>query len=131
MLNNWYRPTKLYGPGITYTDFKVKLNENELPIFECSGDADNYLLLTTSYFYSFCDNKEHKVKIENIVYIDQTENIQNERKTRTTYIEQIKKEIKNIHGESIPFYIEIGLSELMLNKCLVELVWMCNKFKNE
>ena len=131
MLNNWYRPTKFYGPGLTYTDFKIKLNENELPIFECSGDAGNYLLLTTSYFYSFCDNTEHKVKIEIIDYVDQTENIQNERKTRTVYCEYIKKEIKIIDGKSVPYYIEIGLSELILNKCLVDIVWMCNKFNDK
>jgi hypothetical protein len=131
MLNNYYRPTKFYGPDSTYTDFKIILNENELPIFECLGDGDNYLLLSTSYFYSICDNIEHKVKIEMIDYVDQTDNIQNERKTRTEYCEYIKKEIKTIDDKSVPYYIETGLSELILNKSLVDIVWMCNKFKAE
>ena len=131
MVNNWYRPSRLYGPGSLYEEFKIKLKENELPIYECISGADNYLLITTSYFYSFCDNTEYKVKIELIDYVDQSENIQNDRKTRKEYCEYIKKEINTFYGESIPYYIEIGSSELMLNKCLVDIVWMCNKFKEK
>ena len=29
MVNNWYRPSRLYGPGSLYEEFKIKLKENE------------------------------------------------------------------------------------------------------
>ena len=110
-----------------FKPYKINLEADEIPIFE-SHCASNYLLLTTSYFHSFYNEEIFSVRIEDIIYVNQNENIQIERKKRGNYMEYIDKELQTKDGKKIPFAVSTGAWEQILNSCLVDIVWMCNKY---
>lgn len=117
---------------------KIKLQENEIPIFE-SYTNQGYLLITTSSLYSELKvkmddtiyNRNYFIPIEEIKYTGNILDIIDERKQRTIYQEEIIKHINTINGESVEIVIQTGIDECILHEVLTQLTWLCNKYRNQ
>ena len=115
---------------------KIELHEGEIPLFE-SYSSKGYLLITTIHLYSLIKvkmgdtdyNRSYSTPIEQITYSGNIWDIIAQRKERTLYQEEIIKHIPTANGDNIEVIIQTGVSENILHEVLMQLVWMCNKYR--
>ena len=127
-----------YHPDGTYhlQNSRIQLQQGEIPLFE-SYTSKGYLLITTTHLYSNIKlkegeidyNRSYFIPIEEITYTANTWDINEERKQRIQYQEEILKHIPTITGESIEVIIPTGTTENILHEVLTQLVWMCQKYR--
>lgn len=120
--------SQLFHPDF-YNLYKpnIRLDEDELPIFECST-AIGYVLLTTKYLLVELQEQVHKVEIEKIVYQSRQTEIHERKNKRHRYLEYDFYSLATTDEQLITYAVSIGY-ELILDKCLADVVWMVEKFR--
>lgn len=126
---NKFSRSQIFHPDFyrLYKD-NIELEANELPIFE-SCTRIGYILLTTKHLFVELQDQSHKIEIEKVIYESQVNKILERQSKRNRYMEYEFYSLITTDDVIITYAIDIN-SELLLDKCLSDVAWMVNKYRN-
>ena len=128
-MGNHFCRAQLFHPDYQQPLYRsnIKLEENELPIFECCTGI-GYLLLTTKYLVVELQEQLQKVQIEKIMYQPKQQEIIKRKNNRYKYIEYDFYSLITDDNRLITYAVDTA-NELILDKCLTDISWMVEKFR--
>lgn len=128
-MGNHFSRSQLFHPDFQQPLYstEVVMETDELPVVECCT-AVGYIVLTTKHLYVKLQEQCHKVEVEKINYQSKQEEILARKLNRHRYMEYDFYSLATSDGQLITYAVNIGF-ELILDKCLSDMVWMVEKFR--
>ena len=128
-MGNHFSRSQLFHPNFQQPLYstKVVLEVDELPVVECCT-AVGYIVLTTKHLFVKLQEQRYKIEVEKINYQSRQEEILSRKLNRHRYMEYDFYSLATTDGLLINYAVSIGF-ELILDKCLSDMVWMVEKFR--